>query len=217
MQTRTCEICGAEYKPTAYNQRRCPACVSARRMKCETCGAIYTARAYNRIGNRSHCPDCLANVRGAINTHAAHVNSDDARKSAAEARGRAGQTNIRRAIAALSTSPSTSSNSHTHAHAKIWLLRDPHDNTVEVQNIRAFVREHPDDFPNQAAAIKAFYTISQTLQGRAHVRHPQFSCYGWTLVCPPLTPDDVRERREYRELKESRREQINANRPKNEE
>lgn len=210
MDRRTCSVCGREYIPTAYNQRRCPECVEARRMKCATCGAVYSANAYNRPGNRSHCPECLNKLRSKNNTHAAHVQRASARQAAFEAKSRAGQVNIRKALAVRESRPRTAKNSHENAHAKIWLLRDPHDNTVEVRNIRAFVRERPEDFPNETAAIKSFYTISQTLQGRAHVRHPQYSYHGWTLVCPPITPDDVADRKAYRDLKEARRAEIDA-------
>lgn len=207
MNPKKCTVCGREYIPTAYNQSRCPDCAHARLMKCMFCGAVYTASAYNRPGNRSRCHECLSKQRGRQNTHAAHVNSDSARARASAARSKSAQSNIKKAIAALETHPSTAANSHQHAHAKIWILVDPHDNTVETQNIRAFVRERPDEFPNEQAAVKAFYILSASLRHPETVKHPQYSYHGWRLANEPLLPDDVIARKEYRALKETRRQQ----------
>lgn len=207
MDPKKCTVCGREYIPTAYNQSRCHDCVAARLMHCKFCGATYTASAHNRPGNRSRCPECLAKQRGQQNTHAAHVNGDKARAVASAARSKSAKKNIRKAIAALKTNPSTAANSHQHAHAKVWLLIDPHGTTVETQNIRAFVHERPDDFPNEQAAIKAFYILSASLRHPETVKRPQYSYHGWRLASEPLPPDDVIARREYHALKEARRQQ----------
>ena len=217
MEPRKCTICGKTYTPTAYNQIRCAECSRARLMRCVVCGKIYTAQAYNRPGNRSRCPECLSSFRAALNTHAAHVQGDAAREKAFEAKSKAGHVNIRKALAVRQQHPLTASNSHEHAHAKIWLLIDPNGNTIETQNIRAFVADNPNMFPNAAAAIKGFYTISQSLRHRETVRHPQYSYKGWRLAAPPITPDDVIERREYREQKEHRHSLMRESEGKNNE
>lgn len=205
MDSRKCTVCGREYIPTAYNQVRCSECSRTRLMRCAICGKTYTAQSYNRPGNRSRCPKCLSSFRSAMNTHAAHVQSDTAREKAFEAKSHAGRVNIKKAHDALAHNARTASNSHDHAHAKIWLLIDPRGNTIETQNIRAFVADHPDMFPNASAAIKNFYVLSQTIQHRETVRRPQYSYKGWRLASAPSTPEDIVERREYREQKEAKR------------
>lgn len=205
MGPRQCTVCGREYIPTAYNQTRCADCTRARLMRCAVCGETYTGSRYNRPGNRSRCPACLARFRGVINTRAAHVQSDNARAGAFLAKSAAGRKNIKKAHAALAAGAGTAANSPTHAHAKIWGLIDPRGNTVETRNLRAFVRQHPESFPNASAAIKSFYTISQTMRHPETVRTPQYSCHGWRLAALPTIPDDVAERRAYRELKERKR------------
>lgn len=207
MTPRKCTICGQEYTPTAYNQTRCKSCVDARRMRCKFCGAIYTAEAYNRPGNRSRCPACLAKLRGNINRAQARPQSDAARAKAHDAKSAAGSVNIRAALAAYNTHPRTAKGSHDHAHAKIYLLRSPDGQPFEVQNLRAFIAEHPEDFPNVPQARKQLYLIARShREPEGDFRH-QYSYHGWTMDAPPIIPEDVAQAKAYRDAIERHRQQ----------
>lgn len=205
MTPRKCTICGQEYTPTAYNQTRCKTCVDARRMRCKLCGAIYTAEAYNRPGNRSRCPDCLAKLRGDINRAQARPQSDAARAKAHNAKSAAGRINIHAAHEAQKSHPRTAKGSHEHAHAKIWLLRSPDGQPFEVRNLRAFIVEHPDDFPNIPQARKQLYLIARShREPDGNFRH-QHSYHGWTMDAPPIIPEDIAQAKAYRERLENKR------------
>ena len=207
MTPRKCTVCGIEYTPTAYNQTRCKSCVDARRMICKSCGAIYTAEAYNRPGNRARCPACLAKFRGDINRAKARPQSDAARAKAHDVKSATGRITIRAAQDASKTHPRTAKGSHAHAHAKIYFLRSPHGEEHEVQNLRAFIIEHPDDFPNEPQARKQLYLIARSLrEPDGDFRH-QYSYHGWTMVAPPIVPDDVAQAKVYRDAIELHRQQ----------
>ena len=212
MEPRKCTICGQEYTPTAYNQTRCKACVDARRMICKFCGAVYTAEAYNRPGNRSRCPDCLAKLRGDINRAQARPQSDAARAKAHDAKSAAGSVNIHAAHAAQKTHPRTAKGSHDHAHAKIYFLRSPRGEGYEVRNLRAFITEHPEDFPNAPQARKQLYLIARSLrEPDGDFRH-QYSYHGWTMTAPPMVPEDVAQAKAYRDAIERHRQQLREQR-----
>lgn len=207
MDPRKCTVCGQEYTPTAYNQTRCKACVDARRMRCKACGAIYTGQAYNRPGNRSRCPDCLSKFRAGLNTAQARPQSDAARARAFDAKSAAGSVNIRAALAVRGTHPRQAAGSHENAHAKIYFLRAPDGTTHQVQNLRAFIAEHPEDFPNVPQARKQLYLIARShREPDGNFRH-QYSYHGWTMTEPPVLPEDVAAAKAYREEIERKRQQ----------
>ena len=214
MNPRKCTICGQEYTPTAYNQIRCKSCVDARRMICNTCGAVYTAQAYNRPGNRSRCPDCLSKFRGDINRAKARPQSDAARAKAHDAKGAAGSVNIRAALAVRGTHPRQAAGSHEHAHAKIYFLRSPSGEEYEIQNLRAFITEHPEDFQNVPQARKQLYLIARSMrEPDGDFRH-QYSYHGWTMTAPPVLPDDIAQAKAYRaEMERKRQEQRQRPKP----
>jgi len=207
MTPRKCTICGQEYTPTAYNQIRCKSCVDARRMICKICGAIYTAETYNRPGNRSRCPACLSKVRGDINRAKARPQSDAARARAHDAKSAAGTVNIHAALAVRNTHPRTAKGSHEHAHAKIYFLRSPDGQPFEVQNLRAFIIEHPEDFPNVPQARKQLYLIARSLRDPDGDFRHQYSYNGWTMTAPPMVPEDVAQAKAYRAEIERKRQQ----------
>ena len=210
MTPRKCTICGQEYTPTAYNQTRCKSCVDARRMICKSCGAIYTAEAYNRPGNRSMCPICLARFRGDINRAKARPQSDAARAKAHDAKSAVGSAYIHVAQTASKTHPRTAKGSHDHANAKIYFLRSPDGTAYEIQNLRAFIAEHPEDFPNALQARKHLYLISRSHRDPdGNFRH-QYSYNGWTMDAPPIIPEDVAKAKAYREALEQHRQQRRA-------
>lgn len=207
MNPRKCTICGQEYTPTAYNQTRCKSCVDARRMRCKTCGSIYTAEAYNRPGNRSRCPACLSKFRGDMNRAQARPQSDAARAKAHDAKSANGRITIHAAHEAQKTHPRTAKGSHAHAHAKIYLLRSPDGQPFEVQNLRAFIAEHPEDFPNVPQARKQLYLIARShREPDGDFRH-QYSYHGWTMTAPPMLPEDVAQAKAYRAELERKRQQ----------
>lgn len=207
MTPRICTICGQEYTPTAYNQTRCKSCVDARRMICKSCGAIYTAKAYNRPGNRSRCPACLAQLRGDINRAQARPQSDAARAKTHDVKSAVGRVTIHAAQAASKTHPRTAKGSHDHAHAKIYFLRSPDGTAHETRNLRAFIAEHPEDFPNVPQARKQLYLIARSHRDPdGNFRH-QYSYHGWTMGAPPIIPEDVAQAKAYREALEQHRQQ----------
>ena len=207
MTPRKCTICGQEYTPTAYNQTRCKECVDARRMRCKICGVVYTAEAYNRPGNRSRCPACLSKFRGDMNRAQARPQSDAARAKAHDAKGAVGRITIRAAQDASKTHPRTAKGSHEHAHAKIYFMRSPRGEGYEVQNLCAFIMEHPEDFPNAAQARKQLYLIARSLrEPDGDFRH-QYSYFGWTMDAPPVLPDGIAKANAYREVMELHRQQ----------
>lgn len=205
MDKRKCVICGQEYIPTSYNQIRCKTCVDNRRMVCKICGAIYTAQAYNRPGKRSRCPDCLNRFRSELNTAQARPQSDAARAKAFNARSAASSVNIRSALSARPTHPRTAKGSHEHAHAKIYFLRSPQGEGYEIQNLRAFIMEHSEDFPNVPQARKQLYLIARSMrEPDGDFRH-QYSYHGWTMDAPPVLPEDVAAAKKYRDQIEEKR------------
>ena len=211
MNAKTCYICGREFVPTAFNQRRCPDCVSARKMLCKKCGAVYSGSAYNRIGNRSLCPECLSRFRADMHTAQATPQSDEARAKAFEAKSRAGKQNIKRAISVLNTHPHTAKNSHEHQHAKIWHFIAPNRALIDVQNLNAFLAEHSDEFPNTKQSKKQFSIIGRSLRDPDGDFRHQYSYNGWRMTEPPTVPDDVAELKKYRDKLEKRRAEMIKN------
>lgn len=210
MDKRQCAICGATYTPTAYNQTRCPSCVAERRMRCAICGQTYTGSTYNRPGNRSRCPSCLAKLRADMRTGSETPQSDEARRRAFDNKSAAGSVNIKAALAARGTHPHTAAGSHAHAHAKIYFMQAPDGTRIETQNLRAFIAEHPDDFPNAAQARKQLYLVGRSLREPDGKFRHQYSYNGWRMFAPPVEPDATIARRAHREAIETKRENMRA-------
>lgn len=208
MNDRKCTVCGRMYTPTAYNQVRCTDCARARKMRCNVCGAVYVSSRHNRPGNRTRCDKCLSAFRSKLNSRAARPQSDKARARAFANRQAAGAQNIKHAIDACKTNPRTAKNSPEHAHAKIWHLQARDGNVYEVKNLNAFLRNNPDLFPNFNAAKCMFERMARSLREPDGQFKHAYSYMGWRIVCPPITPDDVLQRREYAEKIEKNREAL---------
>ena len=210
IKERICTICGAAYKPTAYNQIRCPSCVRARKLKCEVCGAVYTTSPYNRPGNRSMCDACLFKYRANMNSQALHIQSDVARERAAHARGSLGKKYIASARMAGKTHPHTAKGSEKNTSAKIWLLRAPDGTGYVVSNLYEFLRQHEDWFPFFNQARKAFTAMGRTIRDPEGDFPHKYSYYGWKLDAPPFLSDEMERRKKYIAQKEERRKTMRA-------
>ena len=210
MKDRICTICGAAYTPTAYNQLRCPSCVRDRKLKCALCGAVYTTSLYNRPNNRSMCDACLFKYRAEMNSHALHIQSDEARKRTANERASLGKKYIESARMAGKTHPHTAKGSEKNTSAKIWLLRAPDGTGYEVSNLYEFLRQHEDWFPFFNQARKAFTAMGRTIRDPDGDFPHRYSYYGWTLDAPPFLSDEMEERKKYIAQKETLRKKRRA-------
>lgn len=69
-----------------------------------------------------------------------------------------------------------------------------------VTNLKLYVREHPEAFPNPASAYSMFVRQSGCLRdGRP--MEPKTCCGGWYVVDAPTVPEETRRYAEEREKK----------------
>lgn len=173
------------------------------RSVCEVCGKEYIS---SMGGKSRYCPECrgaaggasrTGKYRGATEAFAA-MRREYAREHADEMR--AGAAN---AMEAARKSP-LSGGYESNVCAKNWVLCDPSGNEHHVTNLKLYVREHPEAFPNPASAYSMFVRQSGCLRdGRP--MEPKTCCGGWYVVDAPTVPEETRRYVEEREKKKRER------------
>lgn len=205
MTDKTCIICGRIYKPTAYNQKRCPDCVAAEKHVCVACGNVFTSPA--RVGYRKLCDSCLVFNREAVARNRLSPQSEESRRKRAESRTKSEWLEH---IAIARNSEGfrriSEKNSPVHAHSKIYRMISPQSEIVVIRNLNAWLRENSHIFPNFKQAKKSFVLISRSIrEPDGDFRH-QYSYLGWRMESAPETPPDIAERAARRKIIDSKRE-----------
>lgn len=155
--------------------------------RCVVCGREYeTPPSSKKITCSKECSSARKRI-----THTGKHNTWNP-----EARARlsmAGQTdNLKLGTAAAQKSP-IAGRFPTNQEAKIWTLVDPSGEEITVRNLLLWARENtalfgkPDGDHSAKQIAAGFRAISQTLLGTR--KTPSMSYFGWTLKCPPETPE----------------------------
>lgn len=198
-----CSVCGREFVPNTAAQKKCPECRGKMRSVCEVCGKEYIS---SMGGKSRYCPECRGAAGGASRTGKyraateafAAMRREYAREHADEMR--AGAAN---AMEAARNSP-LAGGYESNVCAKNWVLCDPSGNEHHVTNLKLYVREHPEAFPNPASAYSMFVRQSGCLRdGRP--MEPKTCCGGWYVVDAPTVPEETRRYVEEREKKKRER------------
>lgn len=212
-QTRVCPVCHREFTPTAAAQKKCADCRGKVEKVCTICGKTYPARL---CGGSKYCPDCRGKASGKSRVGSFRDSSASRiqkRKEYAQS-----HKDQMREISALGTKMAQQSPFsgpfETHLRAKSWVLCDPVGNLHNVTNLRLFIRQHPNDFPNQVSACTMF-----SRQGRCIRDHkpmtPKTCCGGWYVVDAPLVPEATKNHLDEIEDRKQRRREFLATKKKN--
>lgn len=76
----------------------------------------------------------------------------------------------------------------TNINAKIWTLKTPDGERIEVRNLALFCREHPEWFPDQKIAKNRLGYCAKAQR----LGLPTRTWNGWGVIGQPIVPEDAK-------------------------
>lgn len=207
-EPRACVVCGRDFVPASARQKRCDECSEKNLCNsvCANCGKhIVVPNSTNK--HRFCSRECFAEWQRKRHTGQYLVHKKEMPDDRRAKLGELLRSQHDKAIEAWKNSP-LGGDFETFISAKSWEIISPTGKTYSVRNLRKFIREHselfPDGTPRQISS--GFSRIARSMRDNPD---GNYSCWGWKLKKPPVVPDDTREilerARKKREIKEAKK------------